>query len=107
MIKTLAVVSVSAMIVMLMGCSLMAKNKTEEFYADSEIRVYEVYGMDCPACASGLDKLVEKIPSVGKSEADWKGKKLKVTVKPGDELQDEDIFDAINKANFTPGKRIQ
>ena len=107
MIKILTAVSVAVMIVLLTGCSFMAKNKTEESYVGSEIRVYEVFGMDCPACASGLNKLVVKIPSVGKSEADWKGKKLKVTVKSGDDLQDEDIFDAINKANFTPGKRIQ
>ena len=107
MIKTLNSVSVVVMIVLLAGCSFMVKNKTEESYAGSEIRVYEVFGMNCPACASGLDKLVEKNPSVEKSEAEWKGKKLNVTVKSGEELQDEDIFDAINKANFTPGKRIQ
>jgi hypothetical protein len=30
-----------------------------------------------------------------------------VTIRPGSELKDEDIYDAIRRANFTPGKRIK
>ena len=63
--------------------------------------------MDCPACASGLDKLVKKIPGVIESEANWKEKRLVITVHNGEQLQDEDIIDAIKRANFTPGKRIK
>jgi hypothetical protein len=30
-----------------------------------------------------------------------------VTLKPGAELEDEAIFDAIRRANFTPGERLK
>ncbi len=73
----------------------------------SGTRVYEVFGMDCPGCHGGLEKLVKKISTVQKSEANWQKKQLVVTVRPGNELNDEDIYDAIRRANFTPGKRIQ
>ena len=105
--KTITIVAITTLMVLLAGCSIMKKNKVEESYAGLETRVYEIFGMDCPACASGLDKLVEKNPAVKKSEADWKGKKLTVYINPDEKLQDEDIVDAVNKANFTPGKRIQ
>ena len=73
----------------------------------SETRVYEVFGMDCPGCHGGLEKLVMKLPAVQKAEANWKEKQLAVTVKPGQQLNDEDIHDAIKRANFTVGKRIK
>ncbi len=73
----------------------------------SETRVYEVFGMNCPGCHGGLEKLVLKIPAVQHAEANWKKKQLAVTVKPGQQLQDEDIHDAIKRANFTVGKRIK
>lgn len=34
-------------------------------------------------------------------------KRLTVTVKPGAQLEDKDIYDAVRRANFTPGKRIK
>ena len=89
------------------GCATTGPSIAKESYKDSEIRIYEVFGMDCPACASGLDKLVEKIPAVKKSEANWNDKQLVVIVQPGEQLQDEDIFNAIKRSNFTPGKRIK
>ena len=42
-----------------------------------------------------------------RSKANWKEKQVVVFVKPGDELNDEDIYDAIRRANFTVGKRIK
>ncbi|UCE18679.1 MAG: cation transporter [Gemmatimonadota bacterium] len=72
-----------------------------------ERRVYEVFGMDCPGCHGGLEKLVEKNQSVLKAEANWEKKQLVVHVRPGAQLSDEDIYDAIVRANFTPGNRIQ
>ncbi len=95
------------LLICIIGCVATGSNIAKESYEDSEIRIYEVFGMDCPACAGGLDKLVEKIPAVQKSEANWNDKQLVVFVKPGDQLQDEDIFDAIKRANFTSGKRIK
>jgi copper chaperone CopZ len=63
--------------------------------------------MNCPGCHGGLEKLVKKIPAVQQAEANWVKKQLTVTVEPGTELNDEDIYDAIRRANFTPGKRIK
>lgn len=68
-------------------------------------RVYEVFGMDCPGCHGGIEKLVKRIPAVEKAEANWEKKQLVVTVKPGYKLDDQDVIKAIKEANFTPGKR--
>jgi hypothetical protein len=54
-----------------------------------------------------LEKLVKKIPAVQGAEANWQKQQLAVTVHPEAELNDEDIYDAIRRANFTPGKRIK
>lgn len=89
------------------GCATIGHDVAEKSYKESEIRIYEVFGMDCPGCHGGLNKLVKKISAVQQSEANWMKKRLVVTVKPGAELSDEDIYDAIRRANFTPGKRIQ
>jgi copper chaperone CopZ len=72
-----------------------------------ERRVYEVFGMNCPGCEPGLEKLVRKIDAVMDASASWKDRQLVVAVKQGMELDDEDVFDAIQRANFTPGKRIK
>lgn len=72
-----------------------------------ELRVYEVFGMDCPGCHGGLEKLIEQVPGVEKAEANWEKKKVTIMVRKGTDLKDEDIYDAIKKANFTPGKRLQ
>ncbi len=89
------------------GCNTTDKGLTVESIEASEIRVYEVFGMDCPGCHGGLEKLVKKIPAVQKAEANWLQKQLVVTVRPEAELNDEDIYDAIRRANFTPGKQIK
>jgi len=73
----------------------------------SEIRTYEVFGMNCPGCHGAVEKLVKKIPTVEQAEANWEEKRLVVTMRPGAQLNDEDIYDAIRRANFTPGKRIE
>ena len=54
-----------------------------------------------------MEKLVKKIPAVQQAEANWREKRLVVTVRPGAELNDEDIYDATRRANFTAGKRIK
>ncbi len=74
---------------------------------ESGDRVYEVFGMNCPGCHGGLEKLVKKIPAVQEAKANWKEKQLIVIVRPDVKLNDEDIYDAIRRANFTPGKRIK
>jgi copper chaperone CopZ len=69
--------------------------------------MYEVFGMDCPGCQGALEKLVKKIPAIQQAEANWQKKQLVVSVREGAELSDEDIHDAIRRANFTAGKRIK
>lgn len=73
----------------------------------SGMRIYEVFGMNCPGCHGAVEKLVKKIPAVEEAEANWKEQRLTVTMRSGSELNDEDIYDAIRRANFTPGKRKQ
>ena len=89
------------------GCNTTDKGLTVESMEESETQVYEVFGMNCPGCHGGLEKLVKKIPSVQEAEANWLQKQLAVTVRPEVELNDEDIYDAIRRANFTPGNRIK
>ena len=63
--------------------------------------------MDCPGCHGGLEKLVKKIPAIQAAKANWVKKQLVVAVRPEAELSDDDIYDAIKRANFTAGKRIK
>lgn len=90
------------------GCATSGTNvdvrSTQE---GSETRVYEVFGMDCPGCHGGLEKLVEKIPAVQQAVASWKAQQLAVTARQGADLDDEEIHDAIRRANLTFGERIQ
>ena len=72
-----------------------------------ETRVYEVFGMDCPGCHGGVEKLVKKIPNVLHAEANWKKQQLAVYVGPNSELKDQNVHDAIRQANFTVGKRLK
>jgi copper chaperone CopZ len=89
------------------GCVATGQGSAIESMEASETRVYEVFGMNCPGCHGGLEKLVRKIPAIQQAEANWLKKQLVITVRPGTELNDEDIYDAIRRANFTPGKRIK
>ncbi|MEE8377261.1 MAG: heavy metal-associated domain-containing protein [Candidatus Aminicenantaceae bacterium] len=70
-----------------------------------ETRVYQVLGMDCPGCHGGVEKLINKIPGVFDSKANWKKKQIVVRIQKEGEVSDESIFEAIRRANFTPGKR--
>ncbi len=89
------------------GCATTEQGTTTAGADGSEIQVYEVFGMNCPGCHGGVEKLVKKIPAVQAAKADWQKKELVVTVRPGSELDDEDIYDATRRANFTPGKRLK
>ena len=89
------------------GCNTASQSSAVESMEESETRVYEVFGMNCPGCHGGVEKLVKKIPAVQESEANWLQKQLVVTVRPEVELNDEDIYDAIRRANFTPGNRLK
>ncbi len=69
--------------------------------------VYEVFGMDCPGCQSGLEKQVKKIEGVADAKASFKAKEVKIELKPGAKVSDKEIEERIKKANFTPGKRVE
>jgi copper chaperone CopZ len=88
------------------GCASTTKLQKQDIWADLEVRVYEVYGMNCPGCHGGVEKLVNKIPAVYDSEANWEKNKLRVAVRSNSTLDDEEIFEAIRRANFTSGERI-
>ena len=100
---------VSCLLLVFLGCGNSTQNSELRSIdvENSNVRVYEVFGMNCPACQSGLEKLVNKIPAVQNSQADWKDKRLTVTITPGSDFNDEDVYDAIRRSNFTPGKRIK
>ncbi len=89
------------------GCTTPDQGSAMESMEASETRVYEVFGMNCPGCHGGLEKLVKKIPAVQEAEANWLQKQLVVTVRPEVELNEEDIYDAIRRANFTPGNHLK
>jgi copper chaperone CopZ len=89
------------------GCNTTGRELVIESGEGTEDRVYEVFGMDCPGCHGGVEKLVKKIPAVAQAQANWVQKRLTVAVKQGATLDDEDIYDAIRRANFTPGERIK
>ena len=90
-----------------MGCNTADKGPSVKSLEESEIVMYEVFGMGCPGCHGGLEKLVKKIPNIQRADANWVKKQLVVTIPPEVELNDEDIYDAIRRANFTPGNRIK
>ena len=91
---------------LLCGCNPETQVTTSSSEQVGVTHTYEVFGMDCTGCHGGLEKLVKKIPDVLDAKGDWVNKKLTVTVAQGAKLNDEDVFDAIRRSNFTPGKRI-
>jgi len=99
----------SLLLITLLGisCSSIQTTVPEDASADYETRIYEVFGMDCPGCESGLGNLIDKIEAVHSSEASWKEKRLIVRIRSGQTLNDEDVFKAIRDANFTGGRRIK
>jgi copper chaperone CopZ len=103
----LMLVFVTWMLTIGFGCSSWGGRAALEIPEGREVRVYEVLGMDCPGCHGGLEKLLEEIPAVETSRADWKEKQLTIVVKPDARLDDEDVLDAIRRANFTPGERLK
>ncbi len=100
---------VMALLIYLPSC-LASKSNFDKMVGEAgeqgEVRIYEVFGMDCPGCHGGLEKLIDKIPGVKSSKANWELKKLKVLLDPNAEVSDETIYDAIKQANFTVGKRL-
>ncbi|NQU66872.1 MAG: heavy-metal-associated domain-containing protein [Candidatus Marinimicrobia bacterium] len=94
--------------VLAMGCSHNTPSAIpEEWKASGEIRIYEVFGMDCPGCHGGLENQLTALDGVDGAKADWVQKQVTVWVSQGNLIGDEDIHEAIKRANFTPGDRIK
>jgi copper chaperone CopZ len=108
MIKALITLTLAAAVLASAGCAV-ADRSADVVPQESglEVRVYEVFGMDCPGCHGGLEKLVLRVPGVQDAEANWEQKKLTVTVQPGVNLDDEAVYEAIRQANFTPGECLE
>ena len=68
---------------------------------------YEVFGMDCPGCHGGLEKLALGIPGVRTATASWEDKKLTLGLEDGAEVTEEQVRSAIDRANFTAGERLK
>lgn len=104
--KRCVILSLVVMLFCVIGCNDAEKGETAKTLQGFETREYEVFGMDCPGCHGGLEKLVKKNPAIQGAKANWIKKQLVVTVRPDAKLSDDDIYDAIKRANFTVGKRI-
>lgn len=89
------------------GCSTPRTDFLQMEREGVEIRVYKVFGMDCPGCHGGLEKLVNAIPGIKTSKANWEEQRLSVAFQPGANVDDSIVYDAIKRANFTPGQRIK
>ncbi len=82
---------------------IIAQNDTTQ----NKVVVYEVFGMDCPGCQSGLEKQVKKIEGVADAKASFIAKEVIIELKPDATVSDEEIESRIKKANFTPGKKVE
>ncbi len=91
----------------LAGCASGVPHRVAETRPDAEVRVYEVFGMDCPGCHGGLEKLVGRLPGVARATAHWEAQRVTITLAPGATLEEDALRDAIRRANFTPGQRLR
>ena len=97
----------AVILIHLLGCATTRPDFADLISEGSEIRIYEVFGMDCPGCHSGLENLVDKISGVRTSKANWEKQQLQVALHPNVEVDDNAIYTAIKQANFTPGERLK
>ena len=83
------------------GSSQVADKQYKNKQIGNDTLSFTVYGMDCPGCEGGLEKQVNKIPSVKDSDAFWMKQKLVVIMKTDSVLNIEDLKQRVKKANFT------
>ena len=67
----------------------------------SDTLTFTIYGMDCPGCEGGLEKQVNKIPSIKYSNADWVKQELKIVLVQDSTLNLKALEKRVKKANFT------
>lgn len=106
--KIISIIVISTIyVISFVGCGGVKTNIERIDESNTEIRIFEVFGMDCPGCHGGLENLINEITGVITSEANWEKQQLKVFVSKNSNVDDDAIYEAIKKANFTPGKRIK
>lgn len=89
------------------SCASAPRDEHEKVHIEGEVRVYEVFGMDCPGCHGGLEKLALEIPGVLSAKASWKEQRLTLTVQPDADVPNETVKEAVSRANFTAGERLK
>lgn len=105
MLKKYIIMVIPIITFFLISCG-STKEINESIYENTETRVYEVFGMDCPGCHGGLEKLLNQHEAIVGSKADWVNKRVTIYIKLDSEISENDIFELIERANFTPGKLI-
>jgi len=82
-------------------------NHSGTLLVESDTLTYTVYGMDCPGCEGGLEKQVNKIPSVKYSKANWYKQELKIVVLQDSIFRVEELEKRVKKANFTMEREMK
>ncbi len=100
--------AVAFILIALWGCAGTGnQSSAPSFPINEHTQIYEVFGMDCPGCHGGLEKLVNKIPGVVDSHANWEKQRLWVQTDPETSVDPKAVIQAVREANFTIGERIQ
>lgn len=106
MLKKYIILVIPIITFFFISCS-STKEINDSIYENTETRVYEVFGMDCPGCHGGLEKLLNQHEAIVDSKADWVNKRVTIYIKLDSEISENEIFELIERANFTPGKLIK
>ena len=111
MFYTNKTITAAAVLILLLttaiGCGSSRRSFDDLLVEGTELRVYEIFGMDCPGCHGGLENLIIDIPGVVASEANWEKQQIKIIISSKTDVTDEAIEKAVKQANFTLGKRIK
>lgn len=63
--------------------------------------VITVDGLQCPFCAYGIQKQLKKLPGATKVEVELAKNQAIVSFKPGADVTDDQLREAVRKAGFT------
>jgi copper chaperone CopZ len=103
MYKTIVTLVAAGSLVYLTGCALQQSSSPN---TGTQTITYEVFGMDCPGCHGGLEKNLRKIAGVVDAAANWKEQTVVIWVEAGQVVDPAEIEAAIERSNFTMGKRL-
>jgi len=62
-----------------------------------------VNGLSCPFCAYGIEKKFDERPEVASIVVALEGNEVRLWLKAGQELSDEEVRRTVEEAGFTPG----